>query len=59
MLVRNGSRLTVVVCKLQTESTIGVCKPQIKDLPNSYLAVADTEIGRGSRIPIWMFGLLD
>ena len=32
---------------------------QIKDLPGSYLAVADTEIGRGSRIPIWMFGLLD
>ena len=32
---------------------------QIKDLPDSYLAVADTEIGRGARIPIWMFGLLD
>ena len=32
---------------------------QIKDIPDSYLAVADTEIGRGARIPIWMFGLLD
>lgn len=31
---------------------------QIKDIPDSYLAVADTEIGRGNRIPIWMFGLL-
>lgn len=25
---------------------------------NSYLAVADTEIGMGNRIPLWMFGLL-
>jgi len=32
---------------------------QIRDLPNSYLAVSDTEVGRGARIPIWMFGLLD
>ena len=31
---------------------------QIKDIPNSYLAVADTEIGMGNRIPLWMFGLL-
>ena len=31
---------------------------QIKDLPNSYLAVDDTEIGTGCRIPLWMFGLL-
>ncbi len=31
---------------------------QIKDIPDSYLAVADTEIGHGNRIPIWMFGLL-
>jgi hypothetical protein len=31
---------------------------QIKDIPDSYLAVADTEVGRGNRIPIWMFGLL-
>ena len=31
---------------------------QIKDLPDSYLAVDDTEIGVGNRIPLWMFGLL-
>ncbi len=26
--------------------------------PDSYLAVDDIEIGRGNRIPLWMFGLL-
>ena len=31
---------------------------QIKDIPNSYLAVDDTEIGYRNRIPLWMFGLL-
>ena len=31
---------------------------QIADTPNSYLAVDDIEIGRGNRIPLWMFGLL-
>jgi len=31
---------------------------QIKDLPDSFLAVDDTEIGRKSRIPLWMFGFL-
>ena len=31
---------------------------QIKDIPDSYLAVDDTEIGHGNRIPLWMFGLL-
>lgn len=31
---------------------------QIKDEPNSFLAVDDVEIGSGSRIPLWMFGLL-
>ena len=31
---------------------------QIKDIPDSYLAVDDTEIGAGNRIPLWMFGLL-
>lgn len=31
---------------------------QIKDEPDSYLAVDDTEIGHGNRIPLWMFGLL-
>ncbi|MGM9699231.1 MAG: hypothetical protein ACI3Y0_11405 [Prevotella sp.] len=28
---------------------------QIKDIPDSYLAVDDTEIGRGARIPLWLF----
>ncbi|MCH5308504.1 MAG: AAA family ATPase [Prevotella sp.] len=31
---------------------------QIKDMPNSYLAVDDLDIGTGNRIPLWMFGLL-
>ncbi|MCD8387558.1 MAG: AAA family ATPase [Bacteroidales bacterium] len=31
---------------------------QIANIPNSYLAVDDTEIGSRGRIPLWMFGLL-
>lgn len=31
---------------------------QIADIPNSFLAVDDTEVGHGSRIPLWMFGLI-
>ena len=31
---------------------------QIKDIPNSYLAVDKTEVGYQNRIPLWMFGLL-
>lgn len=31
---------------------------QIKDIPNSYLAIDDVEIGHKNRIPLWMFGLL-
>ena len=31
---------------------------QIKDVPNSYVANDDTEIGIGKKIPLWMFGLL-
>lgn len=31
---------------------------QIKDAPNSFLAMDDIEIGYGNRIPLWMFGLL-
>jgi hypothetical protein len=31
---------------------------QIADIPNSYLAVDETEVGWGNRIPLWMFGLL-
>lgn len=31
---------------------------QIKDIPNSFLAVDNIEIGRKNRIPLWMFGLL-
>lgn len=29
---------------------------QIADIPNSYLAVDDIEIGIGNRIPLWLFG---
>ena len=31
---------------------------QIAGIKDSYLAVADTEIGDGNRIPLWMFGML-
>lgn len=31
---------------------------QIKDISDSYLAIDDVEIGRGNKIPLWMFGLL-
>ncbi len=31
---------------------------QIADLPNSYLAVDDIEIGNNNRIPLWIFGFL-
>lgn len=31
---------------------------QIKDLPNSYLAIDDVEFGRGNKIPLWLFGFL-
>ena len=29
---------------------------QIADIPNSFLAIDDTEIGQGNRIPLWLFG---
>jgi len=31
---------------------------QIKDLPNSFLALDDIEIGIGNNIPLWLFGFL-
>ncbi len=31
---------------------------QIKDLPDSFLALDNVETGYGDRIPLWMFGLL-
>ncbi len=31
---------------------------QIKDLPDSYIASDDIEIGFGNRIPLWLFGFL-
>jgi predicted AAA+ superfamily ATPase len=31
---------------------------QIRDLPESYLAVDDLELGIGNRIPLWLFGFL-
>ncbi len=31
---------------------------QIKDLPNSYIAADDIEIGFGNKIPLWLFGFL-
>lgn len=31
---------------------------QIKDVPDSFLAIDDVETGNGNRIPLWMFGLL-
>lgn len=31
---------------------------QIKDIPDSFLAVDDTEVGSRNRIPLWLFGFL-
>jgi len=31
---------------------------QIKDIPDSYIAADETEVGRGNKIPLWMFGFL-
>ena len=31
---------------------------QIKDIPDSFLAIDDVETGRGNKIPLWMFGFL-
>ena len=31
---------------------------QIKNLPDSYLAIDDVEFGRGNKIPLWLFGFL-
>jgi predicted AAA+ superfamily ATPase len=31
---------------------------QIKDIPDSFLACDEIEIGHGARIPLWVFGLL-
>ena len=31
---------------------------QIKDLPNSFVVNADTEVGIGNKIPLWLFGFL-
>lgn len=31
---------------------------QIKDIPNSYIAADDIEIGYGNKIPLWLFGFL-
>ena len=32
---------------------------QIKDVPNSYLAIDDIDSGFNKKIPLWMFGLLE
>jgi uncharacterized protein len=31
---------------------------QIKGFPNSYIAAGDIEHGFGSKIPLWIFGLM-
>ena len=31
---------------------------QIADLPDSYLAIDNIEVGNGNRIPLWLFGCL-
>jgi hypothetical protein len=30
----------------------------VKDVPDSYIAVDDIEIGHHNRIPLWLFGFL-
>ena len=29
---------------------------QIKDMPKSFVAYDDVEVGRGNKIPLWLFG---
>ena len=36
----------------------GMTFDQIADIPDSFLAVDDTEVGYGNRIPLWLFGFL-
>ncbi|MCD8184083.1 MAG: AAA family ATPase [Bacteroides sp.] len=31
---------------------------QVKDVPDSYLAIDDVEYGTGNRVPLWLFGFL-
>jgi len=31
---------------------------QIKDIPDSYVAADDIDVGRGNKIPLWLFGFL-
>jgi uncharacterized protein len=31
---------------------------QIKDVPNSFVAADDIEIGSGNKIPLWLFGFV-
>ncbi len=31
---------------------------QIKDIPNSYIASDNLEVGIGNKIPLWLFGFL-
>jgi len=31
---------------------------QIKDLPHSFLALDDSGIGEGAKVPLWLFGFL-
>ena len=31
---------------------------QIKDVPKSYVAYDEVEVGRGNKIPLWLFGFL-
>ncbi|MDP3435740.1 MAG: hypothetical protein Q8S04_00700 [Bacteroidales bacterium] len=31
---------------------------QIKDIPNSYIAMEGIEAGYGNKIPIWLFGFI-
>ena len=31
---------------------------QIKDMPDSYVAADDIEVGIGNKIPLWLFGFL-
>jgi hypothetical protein len=33
-------------------------RKQLKDIPNSYIAADNLEIGSGKTIPLWLFGFL-
>ena len=54
----DGSHLDVVQVLFQFVSVEGKSFEQIAGVSDSFLAVDDTDVGYGNRIPLWLFGFL-